>query len=266
MILESVLSVCVIGVLLIGSTRAGYLMDVHPKAIGLTTVSNPILGFAMAVGNACQFAFDIPVAVGALGGMILLEGFLVTTLDTAVRLMRYLLEEIWRVVFHVEVQTAAASGETAGACGIPATLDVKGTGLPVAAVKVSPLAKILSHYWVNSGIAVSLMLWFAFSSGILALWSLFATANQLLAAFVLLIGALWLLRRKRGAWSALIPSAFMLVTTMASLVTLFAKYSAPATKNTLLLTADGVLLVLSVYLLVCWVVEMRRLVGSKAVN
>jgi carbon starvation protein len=37
--------------------------------------------------------------VGAIAGVILLEGFLVTTLDTAIRLMRYSLEEIWQTLF-----------------------------------------------------------------------------------------------------------------------------------------------------------------------
>ena len=76
MVLESVLAITVICVLLLGLRRADYLADVHPALVGLKTSGNPILSFAMSVGFASHAAFGLPIAVGALGGMILLEGFL----------------------------------------------------------------------------------------------------------------------------------------------------------------------------------------------
>ena len=39
------------------------------------------------------------MAAGALAGMIMLEGFVITTLDSAIRLTRYLVEEIWHIAF-----------------------------------------------------------------------------------------------------------------------------------------------------------------------
>jgi carbon starvation protein len=107
MLLESFLAVCVIAVLVVGATKANYLRDVHPGLLGAAGKSNPILGFAMAVGNAVHLAFGAPITAGAIAGMILMEGFLVTTLDTAIRLTRYLLEEIWRVLLKTG---AACSG------------------------------------------------------------------------------------------------------------------------------------------------------------
>jgi hypothetical protein len=76
MVLESVLAITVICVLVLGLRRADYLADVHPAVMGLKTGGNPILSFAMSVGFASHAAFGLPIAVGALGGMILLEGFL----------------------------------------------------------------------------------------------------------------------------------------------------------------------------------------------
>ena len=258
MLLESLLAVCVIAVLMVGASRANFLADVHPKLMGLTTKANPILGFAMAVGNAGQAAFGAPVAAGALAGMVLLEGFLVTTLDTAVRLMRYLLEEVWHVLFGIAGPVPVSGAETGGSDGIPAEIDLNEPA--VAPVRTpSALARFLIYYWVNSGIAVGLMLWFAFSGGIMALWGMFATANQLLAAFVLLLGSLWLLKRKRPVWAALIPAGFMLATTVASLILLLRKYAGGATANRTLLGADIALLALSAYLCVCWVVHVARL-------
>ena len=247
MLLESFLAVCVVAVLLVGLDRAHYLADVHPALIpGAIGKSNPILGFAAAVGQAVHRAFGIPVAAGAVGGMILLEGFLVTTLDTAVRLMRYLLEEVWKALFGLpEDGCLRAGSEMSGSDGLPAGMVATvGGHLPAGSLP----ARILGHYWVNSALAVGLTLWFAFSGGILALWAIFATANQLLAAFVLGLGTLWLIRQGRRAWYVLVPAVFMLATTVASLVMLFTKFRLDA--NRTLLSATVVLMALTLYLVV----------------
>lgn len=259
MVLESILALSVLCVLLVGVSRADYLADVHPSLVGLTTGSNPILGFAMSVGFASHAAFGLPIAIGALGGMILLEGFLVTTLDTAVRLMRYLLEEVWRAIFGlaaIEGTGGMECTEPAGADGLSAGIEKKSGHASARAPQTSSLAaRIFSHYWVNSGLAVALMLCFAFSSGIMALWSLFATANQLLAAFVLGLGAIWLLRSGRKVWYIVWPALFMLGTTGASLLLLLRKFL-PGTNsegvpagNVTLFGACVVLCGLTVYLL-----------------
>jgi carbon starvation protein len=231
MILEGFLAACVVSVLLVGASRTGYLADVHPALVGSGERANPILGFAMAVGRAGNLAWGIPVAAGALAGMVLLESFLVTTLDTAVRLMRYLLEEVWREV--------------------------------VPAARHPLLARVLGQYWVNSGIAVGLMLLFAFSGGIMALWALFATSNQLLAAFVLMIGGLWLMSQARAYLPAVVPAVGMLATTGASLVLLFRRFGA-TNENLTLLVADVALMVLGAYLLVCWILKARALLTARA--
>lgn len=267
MLLESLLAVCVVVVVLVGSTRAGYLGDVHPLLVGSASAANPILGFAMAVGNAGAMAFGVPVAVGALAGMVMLEGFLVTTLDTAVRLMRYLLEEVWRTLFHLPAMDDGVTEEGVGTDGLSTSLELAETSGPEAtdpARPVSPLGRFLAHYWVNSGLAVGLMLWFAMSGGILALWGIFATANQLLAAFVLGLGALWLYRRGKRVWYVVAAAAFMLVTTVASLVLLLGKFlpgvdaAGAAHGNPTLFGADLVLLGLSLYLLLVGVREAVR--------
>jgi len=257
MLLESLLSVSVIAVMVAGSKWSAYLGDVHPALVGSQAKANPILGFAMAVGRAGNIAWHAPIAAGALAGMILLEGFLVTTLDTAVRLMRYLLEETWRCLFGMTPIEASSGSETAsGSCGIPSSLaDGSRPACPEGAkTTATPSgigAGILSHFWVNSGIAVALTLWFAMSSTIMQLWSLFATANQLLAGFVLGLGALWLLRQRRRVWYVVLPALFMLATTTASLCLLFRKFMPGREGNSgnpVLFAADIVLFALTAYL------------------
>ena len=266
MLLESFLAVCVIAVLMIGASKAHYIADVHPQTLaGLRSSPNAVLGFAMAVGNAAKLAFGVPIVVGALAGMVLLEGFLVTTLDTAIRLTRYLLEEIWRTLFGAyDVFSAPVAGAEpawrkgeavpVGAGGLPpAPAAADQPAAPPAPIATAGIGrwslKLLRQYWLNSGLAVALTLAFALTGGVKALWGIFATSNQLLAALVLSLAALWLLRQGRRLWFAFIPAVAMLATTGASLILLLRKYLAAPAENATLLTADIVIIVITVYLL-----------------
>jgi len=266
MLLEAFLAVCVISVLMIGASKADYLRDVHPSLAGLTTQKNYVLGFAMAVGNAAKYAFGVRAAVGALAGMILLEGFLVTTLDTAIRLTRYLLEEIWRTLFGKYDVFAEPVGKKdtqdwgdgeqvpVGGEGIPIVppdgIDAEPVGTTPATGLLGGLLRLLRHYWVNSAIAVGLMLAFALTGGQAALWKVFATSNQLLAAMVLSLASLWLLRQGRRFFFAFIPAVAMLITTATNLVIMLFTFLKAPRANLTLLIADIVIMVITTYLFV----------------
>ncbi|OGV75166.1 MAG: hypothetical protein A3K19_19365 [Lentisphaerae bacterium RIFOXYB12_FULL_65_16] len=278
MLLETLLAVAVITVVVVGTTRGFYFEDVFPPG----KENNPVLGFAFAVGRAGHNAFGMPIAAGALAGMLLLEGFVITTLDTAIRLNRYLIEEVWQEVLgrfdvfaeraeDIMMHEAIASegdGEMAGSSGIPAKMELpeefEAKVIPTSGL-FRAFLRVLTFYWVNSGIAVGLMLWLSFSAGILQLWKVFGTANQLLAAFVLSLGAIWLLRNGRKVWYVVVPALFMLVTTFASLFLLIGKYRPRTGADGLaagvptLFVSDLVLLVLTVYLVVMGAREFLRL-------
>jgi carbon starvation protein len=204
MLLESLLSVCVL--LAIGGVMAfsDYKAIVWPADPAAR--SNPILGFSLAAGQLFHKGLGIPVALGTVFGILLVEGFVITTLDAAVRLNRYLFEELWSIV-----------------------------------VKTVP--GLLKRYWFNSGLSVVLMWTLAASNAFNALWPIFGTANQLLAAMALLTVSAWLLLRKRRNWYTLVPAAFMVVTTLVSLVILLAGYVRKA--NYILVAADLLLLALA---------------------
>jgi len=275
MLLESFLGVCVIGALIIGAVKGNYLQDVHGAK------SNWVLGFAMAVGNSVKAAFGAPTAVGALAGMVLLEGFLVTTLDTAIRLTRYLIEEIWRTFFggydvfarpvaQQEAQTKWTTGQggPAGASGIPiAPSPAESAPAPAFATGTSGAFRwvlgLLRQYWFNSALAVGLMLAFALTGTQKALWNIFATSNQLLAAMVLSLGALWLLRQKRKVWYLVLPAAAMLVTTGTNLVLLLLKFVKNPGQYKALLSADIVIMLITAYLLVAGIREAVRCIRSR---
>ncbi len=205
MLLESALAVCVLLALGAAMNFVDYKSIVWPTDPGVK--SNPILGFSLAAGHLFNRGLGIPVALGTVFGILLVEGFVVTTLDAAVRLNRYLFEELWSIVF-----------------------------------KNPP--KIFKHYWFNAALSVAFMWVLAYSNAFSTLWPIFGTANQLLAALGLFAISSWLLIKGKKYFFALLPGIFMMITTMASLVILGLKYVKDA--NYILLATDVLLMVLSI--------------------
>jgi carbon starvation protein len=205
MLLESLLSVLVLLALGTGLNFIDYKSIVWPTEPGIK--SNPILGFSLAAGHLFNRGMGIPVALGTVFGILLVEGFVITTLDAAVRLNRYLFEELWSIVFKKPPQ-------------------------------------LLRHYWFNASLSVGLMWIFGYSNAFSALWPIFGAANQLLAALSLLTVSSWLLLRKKKYLLTIIPAAFMMATTIVSLIILLFNYIQKS--NYILIIMDILLLVLSI--------------------
>jgi carbon starvation protein len=210
MILESLLAVLVLVAVASMLPQAEYLSVVYP-AVG---PANPILGFALGTGRLVHEAVPlIPVAVAVVFGILMVEGFVVTTLDTAVRLCRYLLEEFWTFVF--------------------------GDRTPA----------LLHRPVVNTAIAVALMLFFALNATVRQMWPIFGAGNQLIGALTLITVTVWLVQRACARLFVLLPAAFMVVTTFAALIVLVRANFGPG-GNTILGITAGSLFVLAVGVLV----------------
>jgi len=271
MLLESFLAVCVVCCLIVGLPLGTYKSYCYP-AVGS---GNAVLTFAMAVGHTVHLGLGLPVAAGALGAMLLLEGFLVTTLDTAIRLTRYMIEEGWGMFFGqydvfarpVETKGVLAEGsdsgpqliEPAGADGLavsepPVRYAKSAAGaIPTKGAKRAVL-RFLQFYWVNSGIAVGLMLLLGLTNGYSVVWKIFGSANQLLAALALWVGTIWLMSKGRQYWFAVVPAVFMFITSMTMLVWLLVKkyipgWQAGQTGMAALLIADLIVLSMTVGIL-----------------
>ncbi|NLH43229.1 MAG: hypothetical protein GX448_15420 [Planctomycetes bacterium] len=268
MLLESFLAVCVVCCLIAGLPLATYKSYCYPAAGS----GNAVLTFAMAVGHTVNQGLGLPVAAGALGAMLLLEGFLVTTLDTAVRLTRYMIEEGWAMLFGKydvfapspettigparEGEGGSQAFEPIGAGGLavaeaPARLATPATASVPTRGVMRVLLRSLQWYWVNSGIAVALMLLLGLGNGYAVVWSIFGSANQLLAALALWVGMIWLMSKGRQYWFALVPALFMFATSMTMLVRLLVTKYIPgwqAGKSGMLalLIADAVVLTMTV--------------------
>jgi carbon starvation protein len=219
MLLESLLALCVL--LAVGSALSwdDYRAIVHPAT---EAGSNPILAFSLAVGRLIEGAFHLPTAYGTVFGILLVEGFVITTLDAAVRLNRYLFEELWDILF--------------GRGRVPA---------------------LLRHPWFNAGLSVALMLFLAWTNAFKSIWPIFGSANQLLAALSLIAVSAWLVRRgTKRPWFTLVPAVAMLVTTIASLIRLFPLYAGRGQWT--LVVADAALLVLAGGVVVVALLSRRK--------
>jgi carbon starvation protein len=172
MLLESLLAVTVLLTLYVGLTHSDYLQITHRD-------KNPILAISLATGNLGQQAFGMPVWMGTVFGILLLEGFVVTTLDVAVRLNRYLLEELWKM-----------------------------------ALRRPP--RWMLNPWFNTAIAAFGMYALSRWNVLPVLWRVFGSANQMMAAMALLVVTVWMRAHGRRFLFALIPCVFMFVTTLTS--------------------------------------------------
>jgi carbon starvation protein len=181
MLVESFLAVLVLMAVASMLPPAEYLAVVYPA----DAPSNPILGFALAAGRLMNAALPfIPTAIAVVFGILMVEGFVVTTLDTSVRLCRYLIEEFWSFAF---------------AGRVPAGL---------------------RNIYVNTAIAVALMFFFSVSGTVRQMWPVFGAGNQLIGALALTTVSVWLAQRARRTLFALVPAIFMIVTTITALAIL----------------------------------------------
>jgi carbon starvation protein len=216
MLLEGLLAVLVL-VAIGSSLKFEEYMAIAWPQVGS---GNPILAFALSVGNLLHGSIGVPVAMGTVFGILTVEGFLITTLDSAVRLNRYLFEELWKAVF------------------------------------VNP-PWYMMRFWFNSGLSVALMLVIAFTNGYKLIWPLFGSTNQLLAALTLIAVTVWLHRAGKPSWFTVIPAVVMITTTIVSLVySLLVKYI--PSDNTLLTVTDIILLGLAFGVLLLAVIRFRH--------
>ena len=171
--------------------------------------------FVTGAGNLVAAA-GVPRAWGAALMAVLVASFALTTLDTAVRLQRYVVEELMSATGHVATRhdregvrraqpVSGDGGQTSpSAIALPhgraslrallATAVAVATGAAMAAVPAS-------GEWSLANVG----------TGGMVLWPLFGATNQLLAGLAFAVILFYLRRRRIVTWFLLLPMAFMLV-------------------------------------------------------
>lgn len=118
----------------------------------------------------------IPLKYGQAVIGVLIASFAGTTLDTATRIQRYVVNEL------------------------------------AADYKIKPL----QDRYISTGVVVAAAAALAFAQGggkgALMLWPLFGSSNQLLAGLVLLVATVYLVRNSSRSWPVALPMIFMVIT------------------------------------------------------
>ncbi len=214
MLLEGVLAVVAI-------CAVGYLSTPELQQLFVKTKSAAPIMFAQGVGHFAE-ALGIPYNIGSTFIALAISAFILTSLDTATRLARFLWQEL------IMPRTALSDTENS------------------ATLKPAPepgwLAKACSNRWVSTIAIVVLALVMATSGETASIWPVFGSANQLLAAMTLLGVTLFLFRNKKPWLFAMLPMLFMLVIAIWALINLL---SNSCGKNWLLFIIGCVLLTMA---------------------
>jgi carbon starvation protein len=210
----------------VAATRADW-DELYPD---FATASGGAVGnFVNGVG---EFAANlgIPLDLAVIFAAVVVISFAATTMDTGVRLQRYIVQEI---------------AEIAGWTKLARNL----TLASIIAVVV-PLAMALLPGGGEAG----------YTFGVL--WQLFGTTNQLTAGLALAVVAVWVTHNRRNPISVLIPLVFLLVMTSWALIVNLKNFV--EADQWVLAPLDLIIFVLAVWLVVEAALALRRSWGSGA--
>ncbi len=182
-------------------------------AAGATTA------FVQGIGVLAQ-GVGIPQQVAVIFAAVVVISFAATTMDTGVRLLRYIITEL---------------GVEYG-------------------------VKVVQNRWIATFIAVAscaaLALGIDRGAGGMRLWALFGTTNQLTAGLSLLIVSIFLLKLGRKIWITVIPMAFLLFMTTWAMIDNMIRYWTDS--QALLLGVGGAIFVLELWLIFEAVLAFRN--------
>jgi carbon starvation protein len=192
-----------------------------------------------AVGNFVQgiagFAshLGVPTDIGTVFAAVVVISFAATTMDTGVRLQRYILQELGDMV-----------GATQAGIGGAFRKVTRNLSAVTALACIVPLALAVAPGGGEQGLAFG------------RLWTLFGTTNQLTAGLALAVIAVYVTRTGRNAMAQIIPLTFLLImTTWALFRQLFTLIQ---DGDWLLTVLDAIILVLAVWLIVEAVSAIRK--------
>ncbi|WP_301421637.1 carbon starvation protein A [Yaniella sp.] len=210
------------GLLALGAilvTTAGFRTFEEWEEIYSSFENGGVEVFVQAGGTLVNQGLGLPESLSAtiLATMAVL--FAATTMDTAVRLQRYVVQEIAEV-FNLKIGMYTATAISVGVC-IALTFSAGADG----------------------------------SGGVL-IWPLFGTTNQLLAALTLGIVVVMLMRKGRPFLPALIPMVFVLFVSMFALILQVGQFYNEG--NWLLFGLDIIILVAAVWVMLEAILAMVR--------
>ncbi len=176
-------------------------------AFGEGALTAFVTGGANIVSAGLGFSFAFASTLLAVMAVL----FAATTMDTGVRLQRYIVQE-WGQIYNIPALTNTY---------------------------------VATFIAVGSCVALAFGAGGAGGTGGMLIWPLFGTTNQLLAGLTLLVVSVMLVKLGRPVWYSLLPMAFLLVMTVIAL--LFQLWSLYEAGNWFLVAMDLLILVAAIW-------------------
>ncbi|PSL05313.1 carbon starvation protein [Haloactinopolyspora alba] len=211
----------------VAATRADWdALYVDHSTASDGAVGNFVNGVASFANN-----LGVPLDLAAVFAAVVVVSFAATTMDTGVRLQRYVVQEI---------------AELAGWRKLARNLTLAG----IVAVAI-PMAMALLPGGGDAG----------YTFGVL--WRLFGTTNQLTAGLALAVIAVWVTKRSRNPVAVLVPLVFLLIMTSWALIQQLGEFI--DAEEWVLAPMDAVIFVLAMWLIVEAAIALRRAFTDRAV-
>lgn len=166
-----------------------------------TAEKGALPAFVQGAGNFLRTLGIGATAATALVG-VLVASFAATTMDTACRLQRYVIEELAATILKHRAVTAPHTGVKITANPLSWLSHRHGAtlfGVGVAALLAAAPRPGTPWSLENAG------------QGGLILWPLFGAMNQLLGGLAFIVILFWMRRRRLPLWFVIVPAVFMLV-------------------------------------------------------
>ncbi|MCZ2814894.1 carbon starvation CstA family protein [Modestobacter sp. VKM Ac-2984] len=181
-------------------------------------VGNFVDGVAVFANN-----IGVPLDLATIFAAVVVISFAATTMDTGVRLQRYVVQEIGEII---KVRVLA-----------------RNLTLATTVAVLIPLAMALLPGGGEAG----------YTFGVL--WQLFGTTNQLTAGLALSVLAVWVTRRGRNPLAILIPLVFLLAMTSWALIVNLQRFI--EADNWVLAPLDALIFLLAIWLMVEAAIALR---------
>ncbi|MFH1283511.1 MAG: carbon starvation CstA family protein [bacterium] len=203
MLVEGVLAV--IALIAVG---AGVSNVVNIKNVVNAVNIDPIELFSKGYGYLTKSFLG---GYGSVFAATLLNVFILTTLDSATRITRYISEELFNI----------------------------------------------KNRYLSTFVVILFSAGLAYSGQAVEIWPVFGASNQLVAALALIVVSAWVLSKGKNAWYIIIPTVFMLFTTIGALVIQMLKFFNEG--NVKLLVIIIALILLAIFLLIEAAQVIRKL-------
>ena len=210
----------------------------------------PVVLFAQGLASFCA-KLGLPEKTSESFMLLAVAAFLMTSVDACTRLARFVWQELWSTASAAQPAEAASAVQT----------------------KSSPIVRLNRNMYFATAVVVAIGVYLLVLNPSMAnnLWTMFASANQMLAALTLLTATLWLFKNRLKFWIAAIPMCFMIITSGTAVFQLFLQNLDKWMKQGFAaggVTAIGsiTLFCLAIVLLVLGALKLRALVKMRIIR